>query len=258
MQSFSAVLFDLDDTLVVEEAMAAESFEAVCRLAQSKVGTDPAALHRAVRRRARELWHSGPAAAFCQSIGISSWEGLWGRFTAHPDLGAWAPTYQFQSWKQALAELGVSDDALASELAAAFHAERRRRHRTFPDAEPALRELRGRCALGLITNGASDLQREKIRGAGLDGYFDLVVASGDLGVGKPEPSIFTHALRQLGVPPHEAVMVGDSLQRDVVGAQNVGIRGVWLNRRDHPRESGLEPDSEVRSLSEFLGLLVSL
>jgi putative hydrolase of the HAD superfamily len=243
------VLFDLDDTLVVEQAMAVETFQVVCRRAHDRTGVDADALHQAVRRCARAMWYAAPTADYCKTLGISSWEGLWGRFTSHEALREWAPTYQFESWKRGLMELGIQNDAMAAELSSAFAIERRKRHRPFPDAEPVLRELRGHYSIGLITNGASDLQREKLQGARLDGYFDLILASGDIGVGKPDRKIFEHALRELAVDSGTALMVGDNHERDVQGARNVGIRGLWLNR-DQP--SGPESIQTLRELLRFL------
>ncbi len=65
-------------------------------------------------------------------------------------------------------------------------------------------------------------------------YFEVVVISGEFGVGKPEPSIFEHALSLLGSDREHTVMVGDSLARDVDGAIAAGLRGVWVNRSGSP------------------------
>jgi putative hydrolase of the HAD superfamily len=258
----SALLFDLDETLVVEEPAAVAAFEATARAAADRHGVDAAALAAAARSRARELWRAAPTYGYCLRIGISSWEGLWCRFEGdEPDvrsLRAWAPTYRREAWRLALGEQGVEDAELAEELGERFGTERRARHEVFADALAALRELRVSHALALVTNGASCLQREKLAASGLSDYFDIVVVSGEFGVGKPDTSIFRHALSQLGSDADGAVMVGDSLARDVDGALAAGLDAVWVNRfgRSRPAE---RPDLvEISTLRDLPGALSAL
>ena len=227
-----AILFDLDDTLVAQDASDEAAFRAACDVAHRRRGIDPRALYEATRHVARKLWRAAPSFQYTDRIGISYTEGLWARFTDDgPDLLAlrtWAPTYRREAWSRALLEQGVDDAPLAEELGARFGEERRKRHVVFPDVEPALRGLRADYRLALVTNGAPDLQREKLRGSGLSGYFDAVIVSGEAGVGKPNPRIFALALERLGVRPDEAVMVGDNPARDIVGAQRAGVRAVLI------------------------------
>jgi len=114
-----------------------------------------------------------------------------------------------------------------------------------------LDELSDSYTLGLITNGASCLQREKLTTAGLDEYFDVVVVSAEFGVGKPDPSIFEHALDRLGSDREQAVMIGDSLTRDVNGAIATGLQGVWVNRSGQPRPTDRPDLIEVTTLSDL-------
>jgi putative hydrolase of the HAD superfamily len=165
---------------------------------------------------------------------MSSWEGLWCRFEGDaPELRAlaqWAPSYRCEAWRLALADQAIEDAALAAELGERFGVERRARHELFGDALPMLDALGGDWSLAILTNGASCLQREKLVGTGLLERFAVVVASGDLGVGKPAGEIFARALRLLGVERSQAVMVGDSYANDVEGARAAGLRAVWLDR----------------------------
>jgi putative hydrolase of the HAD superfamily len=147
---------------------------------------------------------------------------------------------------------------LAEALATAFfRRERPARHAAFPDALPTLRALHTTHRLGLVTNGPFDIQRAKLAASGLDPYFSAVAVSTEVGAGKPDPEIFSYALTQLGAAPTDAVMVGDSLERDVVGAQAAGIKVIWLNRSRQSRPAGIRPDAEVETLHEVLGLLDS-
>lgn len=70
----------------------------------------------------------------------------------------------------------------------------------------------------LITNGASDTQRNTLRILGIEEKFDTIVISGEVAIAKPYPSVFVLALQKLGVEPENAWHVGDSLGTDVAGA----------------------------------------
>jgi putative hydrolase of the HAD superfamily len=255
----TALLFDLDETLVVEEPAAVAAFEATARLGAARHGVDVAALALAARSRARELWRAAPTYAYCLRIGISSWEGLWCRFEGdEPELRSlrvWSPTYRREAWRLALGEQGVDDAELAEELGERFDTERRARHEVFADARAALSELRTSHPVALVTNGASCLQREKLAASGLGDSFDIVVVSGEFGVGKPDASIFRHALSQLGSDARGAVMVGDSLARDVDGALAAGLGAVWVNRFGSPRPAHRADLVEVSTLSDLPAVL---
>ena len=254
-----AIVFDLDETLMVEYASVDEAFMATCELAHIWYGVAPEALHRSVRREARALWYASPARAYCLSVGVSHWEGLYSDFPgerqALATLRAWAPTYRHEAWARALAAHGVEDPTLADRLAETFRAERRPRHVLYDDAQQVLESLRGDYTLALLTNGLADLQREKLAATGLTPYFRRIVISGEVGYGKPDPRLFLLTLGPLGVDPSEAAMVGNSLRSDIAGAQGAGLIAVWVNRGREPREEGIFPDVEVRNLRQLLELV---
>lgn len=104
----------------------------------------------------------------------------------------------------------------------------------YPDVPPALAALRAAgIRLGLISNTHRCLDSFQSHFE-LDGLISATVSSSDHGFLKPHPSIFQAALRLVGVPAREAVMVGDSLRQDVEGALRAGMRAVLLWRGDSP------------------------
>ena len=256
------ILFDLDDTLVMEGAAADAAFLATCKRAHEKHGIDPETLHQAVRHHAQQLWRASATIIYCRAIGISSWEGLWARFLGNDpnlkSLRTWAPTYRREAWFRALADHGVSDVSFADQLSTAFMSERRARHVLFSDVEDTLTNLRKTYQLALVTNGAPDLQREKIQGVGLRQYFDEILISGEVGIGKPDSRIFRLVLGAIDALPSETVMVGDSLSRDILGAQRTGLKGIWLNRSGNKADNQVTPDAQIASLRQLHGLLPTL
>ncbi|MBL7502174.1 HAD family hydrolase [Frankia sp. CNm7] len=107
---------------------------------------------------------------------------------------------------------------------------------TFDDAVPALRRARAAgLTVAILTNGDEDQQRLKLSRLGLNDEIDLLIASSMLPMGKPDPLAFGSALDLLGTAAEEVLMVGDSLEKDVLGAVNVGIEAVLVDRADaHP------------------------
>ncbi|HXT36274.1 MAG TPA: HAD family hydrolase, partial [Chloroflexota bacterium] len=172
-------------------------------------------------------------------------------------LASWAPTYRIAAWRQALETTGLGDILLPSQLLAVFQQTRRRLHILFPETASVLAALRPLYTLGLITNGAPDLQRAKIGGSGLGAWFEVMLVSGELGIGKPDPRIFSAVLERLRLRPDQAVMVGNSLGHDIMGARAAGIGSIWINRAGEAVPTGCAPDATISSLSELPLLLAT-
>ena len=109
----------------------------------------------------------------------------------------------------------------------------------YPDVARSLRELKTRYRIGLISNGNSYPER-----SGLPDTFDFTVFAHECGFPKPDRRIFEFALFKSGCQPEEVLHVGDSLENDVFGANNSGLRSVWLNRKHSRNETGITPDFE--------------
>ena len=100
----------------------------------------------------------------------------------------------------------------------------------FPDAAPALRELRARgVRLVVVSNWDCSLSHW-LRGAGLLGLLDGAVSSAEVGRAKPDPEPFAAALELAGAQPGDAMHVGDSPLADVEGAAAAGVRAILLDR----------------------------
>ena len=144
-----------------------------------------------------------------------------------------------------LDELGIPElplpdarEALVSSLA----------FRAFPDAAPALRDLRGRgLRLVVVSNWDCSL-RQVLANAGLLELVDDAVSSAEAGAAKPDPAPFRAGLAAAGCDPDEAVHVGDSEDNDIAGARAAGVRAVLLRRHG-------ARDGEIASLAELAAVL---
>jgi len=255
-----AILFDLDDTLIVDEEISKSAMEETARLAAKLHGADSGRFVIDARRISQALWLANPVLDYCNNIGITAEECLWGGFAGPSsdltELRSWSMDFRTALFDAVLREQGLpGDDGL---LAVHFADSRRKLQRLMPDARETLARLKPSFRIGLLTNGAPDLQREKIAASGLAPFFDAVAISGEHGVGKPGPEIFRILLDSLGVTAGGAAMVGNSLARDIAGAKRAGIAlAIWLKVPGSEEYAEVTPNHTITGLHELPALLSS-
>ncbi|NPA86390.1 MAG: HAD-IA family hydrolase [Candidatus Diapherotrites archaeon] len=126
-----------------------------------------------------------------------------------------------------------------------------RNARPFPGVIKTLRTLKEHnVRIGVVTDLLAQTQAHKLRALGVSRYVDFMVTSEETGREKPHPSMFLTALHKARMSPEEAVMVGDNLEKDVLGAKAVGITGVLFGRED-PRA-----DHSIKNFEELLGIVL--
>ena len=85
-------------------------------------------------------------------------------------------------------------------------------------------------------------------------YFETIILSEEAGYNKPSPLFFEYAIQKSGAPKQSVLMIGDNLDTDVRGAENVGIDTVFFNRYDDFRASDYH-GIEIRALRELMDIL---
>ena len=119
----------------------------------------------------------------------------------------------------------------------------------FPDAAPALRELRA-AGVKLVAASNWDVSlHEQLERTGLTPLLDGALSSAEVGAPKPDPRIFTRALALAGARPEEALHVGDDLEADVGGALAAGLEPVLIDR-----DGSLDPPPGVRRIASLAEL----
>ena len=125
--------------------------------------------------------------------------------------------------------------------------------------EQVLRELHGRYRIGLISDTGmtpGKVIRRVLDNYGLLQHFHCTIFSDEAGFPKPHPHMFCRAIAALDEQTGAIVHVGDLLRTDIAGAKAVGMKTVWFNRNNKPREVvNVAPDYAIRDLSELLPLL---
>jgi putative hydrolase of the HAD superfamily len=253
-----ALIIDLDNTLVPEMANYERAFDDGCAGITREIGLEVTTLRRSVFEASHALWRSSPWSAECLRLGIGSPTSLLTDLLSgrpeHAALREWLPEFRRQAWNTGLAGQGIdraSRDAFGSRFDAAFRARQRTFCPPYADALPALDRAAAIYRLAIATNGPGDVQRAKLHASGLERYFPFVVVSEEIGSGKPERAMFRIALGRLGVSADEAVVVGDSHERDIIGARNAGILSILVDR-GAPQSQGTPPaDATIPSLVEL-------
>lgn len=147
-----------------------------------------------------------------------------------------------------LASHGIDDQAAVATAIHWFVGNRFYGLQLFPDAIETLEAVRAaqpQRRLGLITNGPAEVQTAKIELLGIRSYFDFCLISGVFGFWKPDRQIFLEALRLGGVTASNAVMIGDSPEHDMAGAEASGIATIWMARNGRVWPAELPPPARM-------------
>lgn len=161
---------------------------------------------------------------------------------------------RYVGWQ--LADLGLENRDLKQHLVAGFSEPVRR-------AAAANKRLLAGLAqrgfeLGVVSNGCGNVAT-LCADFGYAPFLSVIVDSHCVGLFKPDPAIFRHAVEKIGHTPAEILMVGDSFERDIVPAKQIGMKTAWLEGLE-PRECP-DPslvDLRLRTLAELPEALSSL
>ena len=121
----------------------------------------------------------------------------------------------------------------------------------FTDTADTLRYLKERgYQLGVIANQLPGTAK-RLEAWGISRYFDVIAASAELGVAKPDPAIFTEALKMAGCRPEESAMVGDRMDNDIVPAKAVGMTTVWIKKGLSVYQRSEVPDYTIHTMADM-------
>ena len=150
----------------------------------------------------------------------------------------------------ALLDFKIADESLSQEMNVRFLDLLPTRTILFPYAIEILHYLiNKKYELHLITNGFEKTQHSKLKYSGLDKYFKEVITSEGSSSLKPNKEIFDYDSEKTGADPSQSIMLGDSIEVDIIGAMNAGIDQVFINHLNIPID--IKPTYVVRSLKEL-------
>ena len=229
-----AILIDLDDTILELNSSVDKCWRTVCGRFAPRINVTPEELLSAIDQ-------------------IRGW--YWSDAERHRSgrLNLYAARREVVNL--ALQSLGINDPAAADGLADDYGVEMDRCTEPFPGAMDTLEHLKKkRVLLALLTNGASEIQRRKIDRFNLAPLFNIILVEEEMGFGKPDERVFLKALQHFGLRPDKAWMVGDDLERDIAGAQQLGIFSLWVDSKSglSGGTTAIKPYRTIRSIAELI------
>ncbi|MDB5031146.1 YjjG family noncanonical pyrimidine nucleotidase [Mucilaginibacter sp.] len=162
-------------------------------------------------------------------------------------------TLRAARFKQTFLDLGVHPDAIPNGFEDAYVKLCPTKTNLFPNAHETLAYLQSKYTLHLISNGFKESQDIKIGNTGIGKYFTHVIISEIVGANKPDKAIFEYAINLAGVTREECLMIGDSLEADVLGALNFGMDAIYFNPFNAPKPD--EVPVQIMNLKELITLL---
>ena len=222
---YKRILMDLDDTLF--------DFQAGNR--------------RAVAELMQELGLSSPTVFDeYQSINHACWQALErGEMTQE--------ILHVERFRRFLSSKGRSDDPRV--VADRFANLLGRQAIPIPGALESLKAISRHIPVVLLTNGITVIQEARLEISGIRPLVHSAVISQQAGVSKPDPAIFYQALE--GIDPSRALMIGDGINSDVLGANRSGIDICWYNPSGKDLPSGLHVEYEIQEISQFVPISLS-
>jgi len=156
-------------------------------------------------------------------------------------------------FKTTFMELGVQPDAIPVGFEDEYVQLCPTKTNLFPGAHKVLTYLKSKYVLHLISNGFKESTEIKIAGSNISNYFGQIIISETIGINKPDPAIFEHALNLAGAVKQESIMIGDSIEADVRGAMNFGMDAIYFNPMGVEKPEDVKV--EINSLEELMGML---
>lgn len=123
-------------------------------------------------------------------------------------------------------------------------------------AEPVLEELSKKYPMVLVSNFYGNIETV-LEDFGVRKYFGAIIESAVMGIRKPDPRIFEHGVKALGIQPQETLVIGDSYKKDIVPAESIGCQVLWLKGKGWTAEEDavLHPNI-ISNLGETLSILL--
>ena len=127
--------------------------------------------------------------------------------------------------------VGIDNQELADSFCREVLSRIPTKNRVIPGAIELLDYLQPKYNLYILSNGFKELQSHKMQTAGLHKYFKRIILSDDIGINKPRPELFIHALQAAEASTDDSIMIGDMFDTDIAGAAGVGMDQIFYNRK---------------------------
>ncbi|TKC05211.1 YjjG family noncanonical pyrimidine nucleotidase [Pedobacter frigoris] len=191
-------------------------------------------------------------------LGLSSAEEFIATYTENNHL-LWAEYHvgkitkdvlRSERFSRTFIQLGIHPDSIPSKFEDDYVSLTPRKTNLFAGSKDVLSYLQKKYTLHIISNGFKESTLTKMEVSGLNPYFQNVIISEDVGVNKPDKAIFEYALDKAAALKHESIMIGDSIEADIRGAQNYGMKAIFFNPLN--KEIPADVEWQINHLEELL------
>lgn len=195
--------------------------------------------------------------------GIEDFDHFFSLYSAHNDE-CWElyrnnrmtkKVLRYERFRRTLGEYGVDNYYLVQDLGNDYLRISPQKTALVEGAREVLQYLEGKYVMHIITNGFEEVQLQKLEVTGLTPYFQHLITSERAGRRKPDPQIFSYAMKRSGATPSESLIIGDDLNADVMGARNAGWDAIWFNTRRNNTEEVTYSGCVISDLRELLEIL---
>ncbi|KAM4591756.1 N-acylneuraminate-9-phosphatase [Odontesthes bonariensis] len=239
-RAVKAILFDLDNTLIETSRAGGVAIQRTSELLKTTLGLDDNTIRSICDNFKQKLLHE----------------------SFDPSCGRSIDDVRVRHWEESIAETagGCFTPSLATQCYYLWKSSRLELLCLSPEVHNLLRQLRSRYKLLLLTNGEARTQREKVEAVKCEEFFDAIVIGGEHAEQKPCRSIFTLCFSMLELEAQDCVMVGDSLDTDIKGGFNAGVRAtVWVNSADGAVLDGsVKPHYTIPTVLDLPDILAQL
>jgi putative hydrolase of the HAD superfamily len=143
-------------------------------------------------------------------------------------------------------------DSMIYKLADEYIANLSNYNQLFPSVIEVLEYLKPKYDLHIITNGFAEIQQTKLNKSDISKYFNKIITSESVGVKKPNPKVFYHALDVAKAKTYQSIMIGDNIEADIYGAKNIGMRTIFFNPEKQPVPSGIISINNLKQIKKIL------
>ena len=253
------LIFDLDDTLTIHDDLYDLNYLRIIREFFPDYKNHDSEILRVMIQTIDEIGSKKYFSKYLDSK-FGGRDILWADCGGFGEIGEYLQNIyieaQQEMWKEIFINLGISKDiSYLTEIIHTYKFYMWSGIRAFEDVIPALSRLKD-YKLGILTNGMQLHQRKKISTAGLLSFFSkkdsAIVTSSECLSGKPFEAPYKFICEKLGLSYSEIIMIGDTLDGDIKGANNLGIKNIWINRKQMQKKDFFEkPSFEIRTMEEL-------
>jgi len=193
-----------------------------------------------------------------QALGLTSAEDFIAAYTEN-NHQLWAQYHLGQITKETLRssrfsktfiQLGIPPDSVPHQFEEDYVRISPTKTNLFDGSEKVLAYLKKKYKLHIISNGFKETTLTKMERSGLNPYFSNVIISEDVGVNKPDKAVFEFALDKAAALKEESIMIGDSIEADIRGAQDFGMKAIFFNPLN--KEKPIDVQWQIFHLEELM------